>query len=220
MTRLTPAELITESPSVCVKINKQWVSYVMGRLQALTQDWFWSGTDEEIYDATQQAEALMLALDIGNEACMTPIGSIVAWPVTHTPISAPEGWVNCDGSILVNSDYSDLFALIGTTYGVGTPGYSFKVPDLRGRFPLGASGSHAIASTGGAETHFLTIAQLPAHAHAILVKDNTTNQSNARLSSAGSTGTNSSSVTDAEGAGQSHNNMPPFITLNYIIRGR
>jgi microcystin-dependent protein len=55
--------------------------------------------------------------------------------------SAPDGWLACDGSAVSRSTYADLFAAIGTTWGVGDGSTTFNVPDLRGAFVRG-TGSH------------------------------------------------------------------------------
>lgn len=91
--------------------------------------------------------------------------------------SAPEGYLLCDGSAVSRSTYSDLFAVIGETYGVGDGSTTFNIPDLRARMPIGfnddgdlGSGdsirtNKALASTGGESVHTLTEAQLPLHSH-------------------------------------------------------
>lgn len=70
--------------------------------------------------------------------------------------SAPSGWLMCDGSAISRTQYANLFAVIGVTYGVGDNVTTFNIPDLRQRFPLGkaASGTGAtLGSTGGAIDH-------------------------------------------------------------------
>jgi microcystin-dependent protein len=83
--------------------------------------------------------------------------------------NAPAGWVFCDGQLLNITQYSALFQLIGTTYG-GDGIHYFKVPDLRGRIPIGAGqGSglpgYLLGETGGTEKNTLLEGNLPAHNH-------------------------------------------------------
>ena len=80
----------------------------------------------------------------------------------------PAGWLFCDGTTYNVSDYPELAAVLGSTYG-GDGENTFAVPDMRGRFPLGVSASHALATPGGAETVTLTAAQsgMRAHTHAV-----------------------------------------------------
>lgn len=72
--------------------------------------------------------------------------------------SAPSGWLSCDGSAVSRSTYASLFAILGTTFGVGDGSTTFNVPDLKGRAPIGVgTGSGLTARTlggkVGAETH-------------------------------------------------------------------
>lgn len=81
---------------------------------------------------------LAITQSVRAQADSAPIGSIVAWPGQANTI--PAGWMECDGRELSNSVYGRLFASIGTTWGgVGTT--RFKIPDLRGYFLRGVSGT-------------------------------------------------------------------------------
>lgn len=91
----------------------------------------------------------------------------------------PSNYLWCDGSLYSRTTYAGLFAAIGTAYGAGDGSTTFAVPDYRGRAPVGADamgGSAAgrlttmggtIGSGGGAETHTLLTAQMPAHGHTL-----------------------------------------------------
>jgi microcystin-dependent protein len=88
--------------------------------------------------------------------------------------SAPSGWLMCDGSAISRTQYANLFAVIGVTYGVGDNVTTFNIPDLRQRFPLGkaASGTGStLGSTGGAIDHTHTLsgstANESSHTHGI-----------------------------------------------------
>ena len=83
--------------------------------------------------------------DITNRS---EVGTIKPWPKA----AAPNGYVLCDGSAISRTDFADLFAVIGTTYGVGNGSTTFNVPDLQGKFPQGKSGTTSLAGTGGANT--------------------------------------------------------------------
>ena len=87
--------------------------------------------------------------------------------ITYAGSTAPEGWLLCDGSAVSRDTYATLFAVIGTTYGVGDGSTTFNVPNLQGRVVIGVSGTHALASTGGATTVTLETANLPAHTHSV-----------------------------------------------------
>jgi microcystin-dependent protein len=76
------------------------------------------------------------------------IGAVVGFAGS----AAPAGWLLCQGQLISRTTYAALFAVIGTTYGVGDGTTTFGLPDARGRVILGVSGGHALASTGGSET--------------------------------------------------------------------
>ena len=94
------------------------------------------------------------------------VGEIRMWP-TSTP---PKGWKLCDGSSLSRTTYSKLFGVIGTTYNDSyTASGSFKLPNLKGRVPVGVgkgySYTFALGETGGAEFVQLSSDQIPDHQH-------------------------------------------------------
>src|SRR4051812_11839600 len=89
---------------------------------------------------------------------------------------APNGWVICDGRLLDKTTYLALYTLLGTTYG-GDGVTTFGVPDLRGRAAAGIGmNGVTLGSTGGAESHTLTAAQIPGHTHAAVASTASANQ--------------------------------------------
>jgi microcystin-dependent protein len=80
--------------------------------------------------------------------------------------TAPNGWLVCDGSTVSRSVYSDLFKIIGTTYGAGNSNTTFTLPDMRGRTPIGVgTGSgltaRTIGTTYGTQTFTLAAENIP-----------------------------------------------------------
>ncbi len=79
-----------------------------------------------------------------------------------------KGWLKCDGRLLQADDYPTLFHVIGTAFGAGGAG-TFRLPNCRGRVPgaIGASvgAMHALGDVVGAETHTLTVPEMPGHTH-------------------------------------------------------
>ena len=95
---------------------------------------------------------------------------------------APQDWLLCDGSLLSISDYTELFSILGTTYG-GNGSSTFGLPDLRGRLPvqngqLKGGSNYPFAKPGGQETVVLNASNLPSHSHTMTVSTSpaTTNQ--------------------------------------------
>ncbi len=152
---------------------------------------------------------------------------------------APRGWAFCDGSLLPIAQYSTLFSFIGTIYG-GDGRTNFALPDLRGCAPVmfgqgpGLS-DYPQGQKGGVPAVTLTAAQMATHTHAPLGSNNpgaTTNPENAvwassrrgqgslyvdRLSTPPVSLPMSPQATGQVGGNQPHNNLPPYLALNYII---
>jgi microcystin-dependent protein len=147
----------------------------------------------------------------------------------------PNGWLFCNGQPLAISEYDTLFILIGTMYG-GDGQSTFNLPDLQSRIPLhfgqgpGLSNRN-IAETGGAESVTITTQTMPNHTHPMLASQSGGSQTNpggAVLASqspvivykpsaiAPASPMNANSVTPVGGS-QPHDNMHPFLCINYII---
>ena len=82
---------------------------------------------------------------------------------------APRGWLTCDGQVLQISQYQAFFSLLGTTYG-GDGRTTFGLPDLRGRSAVHVGTGAGLSpiqwgQRGGAETHTLSLANMPSHTH-------------------------------------------------------
>lgn len=85
---------------------------------------------------------------------------------------APAGWEFCRGELLLIADHTELFAVIGTTFG-GDGVTNFALPDLENRFPLGTSDIQSLGTVGGNHFATLTPDNLPAHTHNVRLGINT-----------------------------------------------
>src|SRR5690554_4668029 len=155
---------------------------------------------------------------------------------------APRGWAFCDGRLLPIAQNAALFSLLGTTYG-GDGRTTFALPDLRGRAAIGMGqgpglSQRAQGEMSGAENVTLLHTQMPAHTHSLMAStaDGTTNapveaviavnkvpvdrsnvvNGNAFVQSSPNTVMNSQSI-GAAGGNQPHNNMQPYLAVNYLI---
>jgi len=140
---------------------------------------------------------------------------------------APAGWAFCDGSLLAISEYDTLFNLIGTTYG-GDGQSTFAVPNLQSRVPVHMGTGFSLAETGGTETVTLTSSQIPSHTHAATGLSTTGNASSPsgaiwaasalnQFASAVPNIAMSPSALGSTGGSQPHDNMSPYLVVNFII---
>lgn len=153
-----------------------------------------------------------------------PVGTVL----DYAGITAPAGWLLCDGAPVSREVYKILFALIGVTFGAGDTTTTFNLPDCRGRSSMGAgTGSGLTARTLGqalgAETHTLTGAEsgLPAHAHTVPWRDNSCasgSDNDTGTMTSGPDITVDTSTVGPTDAASSHPNIHPVIVLNRIIK--
>jgi microcystin-dependent protein len=155
----------------------------------------------------------------------TLIGSIYMYAGS----TAPTGYLICDGQAVSRSTYSDLFSVIGTTYGSGDGSTTFNIPNLKGKVIVGVDSNDSdfdtLGETGGEKTHTLTIDEMPKHDHKAN-EDNANDQfayHSSTISAYGSTvatgyGLYRGNNTAKTGGDQPHNIMQPYMVLNYIIR--
>lgn len=150
--------------------------------------------------------------------------------------SAPTGWLLCQGQAISRVTYADLFTAISTKYGVGDGSTTFNVPNMKGRVPVGLDPGDGTfndrGKTGGSKTHTLTTAQMPSHAHGGVGNHTHTYQATAP-SSTGQSGTDRVVIASlptystggagahghpASGGGAAHNNLPPYLIINWLIK--
>jgi microcystin-dependent protein len=145
---------------------------------------------------------------------------------------APAGWAFCQGQSLAISENDVLFNLIGTTYG-GDGQNTFNLPNLASRVPVhmgtGGGSSYIIGQSAGVEAVTLTTPQIPAHSHTPLCNsgDGTQNSpsngvwaqqtQNAPYSNVAPTVQMANNAIGATGGSQPHDNMVPYLVINFII---
>jgi len=138
----------------------------------------------------------------------------------------PKGWALCNGQLLPINQNQALFALLGTMYG-GDGRTTFALPDFRGRAPMHLRGEYVQGQSGGEAAHTLTPAELPAHTHSLNASGNaaTTVVPSGNLLAApanplygsGTPAALGPEAVGVTGGSQPHDNMPPYLTLNFII---
>lgn len=210
--------------------DRDWLAIVSGALQELTYSWnfeqYGAVTVERVTQRFQEMNDRMAY----REGVCRVTGEIIPFAGTVSPDPA---WLLCDGASLLRADYPALFAVIGTVYGAAD-GTHFNLPDLRGRVPLGAGdapslSAYAEGDTGGEETHTLVTSETPAHSH---VDSGHTHSEIPAVASFGAaltgvpipsavpglgiTGSGFASISSV-GSDGSHNNLQPYLAINYLI---
>lgn len=147
-------------------------------------------------------------------------------------VFAPKGWAQCNGQVLPINQNQALFALLGTTYG-GDGRVNFALPDMRGRSPMHMGNGHTLGERGGEASHTLNVNELPGHGHVLSGSSDVANTNLPgsalpagkprggvnRYAAAGASDTalHVASISAAQGGGQAHNNLQPFLALNFVI---
>lgn len=151
---------------------------------------------------------------------------------------APKGWALCNGQLLPINQNQPLFALLGTSFG-GDGRVNFALPDMRSRIPVSMGPQNTIGTKAGQEAHTLIISEMPAHNHFISTdgsagavnkpatttvfgtSSGTSNTGqtlaiNAYNSGGGGSTLDARTISNVGGS-QPHNNLQPFLTLNFCI---
>jgi microcystin-dependent protein len=167
---------------------------------------------------------------VARAGTMPYVGEIMAIPWTF----APAGWLMCNGQIVSIASYETLFYLIGTTYG-GDGQFTFGIPDLRGRAPMHSGQgvgltARMVGEQAGEEAVSLTSMQIPVHAHSALADsgNGSATAPGGRMPARDSAGALHYTATSpglpmaagaigSAGAGQPHENMQPYLAINYCI---
>lgn len=148
---------------------------------------------------------------------------------------APAGWALCQGQLMPISENDTLFNLIGTTYG-GDGQETFALPDLQGRVPMhqgqgpGISQSYIIGEQAGVESVTLSTQQTPIHNHAFVCSNEIGQQAQPGGAYYAQVSTGqlynppldpvvqmNAGMLSIVGGSQPHENMQPFLVINFIL---
>lgn len=240
MPYLTPDTLPSDfiCRTVLIPNHIDWLIIVNGALSELLKaenfEQFGSITPEE---TANKFEEMFFEFRDSECAPVTPIGTITMFATEDQPV----GWLNCVGTEISRTEYAELFAVIGTNYGVGDGTTTFNVPNLSDLSPMGYGGSvvGSVGAVQGELTVTLNTAQIASHNHSLVDPGHNHAPLGASVfqtSNAGGTtafevdiagqtrvqgATTAPSTTgitmNNTGGGGAHNNLHPVIGMNFII---
>lgn len=200
--------------SVC--FNAEYLPYVLGSLYQGLESTTWDTSDLAALQLAQdRANQLIYLFEIGCDDM--PTGAVV-WFGSDLP---PSGWLVCDGSAQLRSQFPFLFGVIGISFGPGDGSTTFNLPDLIGRTPIGTGmrgggTNFVLAATGGEEAHTLTTAEMPSHHHdysgTLTLLTGTPPPLDASAPNP------FTSATSDTGGGSAHNTIQPYQVLTPIIK--
>lgn len=169
----------------------------------------------------------------GTGAAGVSTGSMFVWPGELTNI--PNGALLCNGQAVSRSQFSDLFGIIGVTYGAGDGFTTFNLPNVQDKVVIGASGTKPVGSSGGNNSIVLQESQLPeitpvvddpGHAHGQQIFNNNVagaagsqGSSVANNTSVGTTDTATTGITiEPFGSGDPIDITPAYLALPWLIQ--
>jgi microcystin-dependent protein len=192
--------------------------------------WFFHFASAIVVEFLNDTVSVIPSLQIDDViSTAAPTGTVEMF--AGAAVSVPVNWLICDGAAVSRTTFAALFAVVGTTFGIGDGSTTFNVPDLRQRFPLGkaVSGTGSVlGGTGGAIDHVHDLDTATSGAQ-VYPDDATSDIFFRRKTLASYTLTHRSDVNvnaTASGAatlgvgltGDSDTENPPFLTVNYMIR--
>jgi len=217
---LTPNEAsgAAQCRPVYIPAGAEYEAAFRGAFLLLCEAYNWEQTGAQTSEDVANAFQAAFFLTLDNWGVCN-VGKLVGEIFLYPDERAPGGALACDGAEYLITQFPDLYAVIGPTFGNPPIGY-FAVPDLRGRMPVGIGTGPGLtqrdlADMGGEETHQLTIAELATHNHT--VKRQATTGATQDLTNAISA-TWTEFPTSNAGEDEPHNNMPPFLGLGYFIQ--
>lgn len=194
--------------------DELFLGAVRGALKTLIDANNWEKYGDLTPDESADAMVDMFDRFCAGEGVCRMIGEIILWAGSDAPDSSD--LLLCDGTHVSSEDYPDLWNVIGTTYG-GTGSTDFALPDMRTRVPIGSGTGFSLADTGGEEEHTLTESEMPTHAHTYVPP-----VFNVDIEAPGApdpiaAGIGLPTNTGNAGGGDPHNNLQPYLVLNYYI---
>lgn len=233
----------------CLNVNHQDgcidISSGVTRLNGVRYTWPGNDGPPNYYLKTNGSGGLVWSEAVpGNGATLVfdqivPVGTIIPWAGTSTV--PDDKWLECDGGRFDGTQYPDLSAALGLTWGgrftAATAGSRddvngkfFTLPDFRGRVPVGVGTGTDVNGTAcqfnktdssGEYSHQLSIGEMPAHIHGVsqIIRHTGCAFDNA-LFDQGVGGASEGITTDTTGGSEYHNNIQPYVATNFLIKAK
>lgn len=172
----------------------------------------------------------ILDTNIGNTPSSSPSYWQAGLPSAEAPgvvkdfagAIAPAGYFICNGTAVSRSTYANLFAVIGTTYGIGDGSTTFNIPDTRGYTSVGLKTGDAdfgsLGQVSGAKTVTLDVSMMPSHTHDVQLTNGTGSGIKRVDWVVGGNGDIVPGAALSTGGGAAHGNIQPSIVFNKIIK--
>lgn len=208
-------------------LSERSIQLALAAVASIQPFFRWNAADSDEWNDIDHAVAqLLFELMDATMPDFTPVGTVV-WYLGVTA-SIPAKWLRCEGQTLNDADYPELADVLDTPFHAHP---DIILPDLREKFLYGGSFNSDLGDTGGAATHALTTAELPAHHHITAAHSHTVGTRPAAGSNTGSvslgslaangtiaTSTQAATDTSDTGGAGSHNNMPPYMRGFWIMK--
>lgn len=175
-------------------------------------------TQQISYPVDEVSKRILEELILGTSPTPDDTKLLLTGDYVWSTRTADTGRRACDGGAISRTDFSALFAVIGTTYGSGDGTTTFNVPNLVGRVMvmIGNATFTAMGQTGGEETHVLTTAEMPSHTHSMGSFFSGAGVNNGV--SGGAPVNTVNTQTGTAGTDGAHNNLQPYLVARcYII---
>jgi microcystin-dependent protein len=188
-------------------------------------------TVKQIYNTTmiplitKAMQELNEKVGAGGGGDTLPIGSVVEWDSDVVPTN----WLLLDGQEVSREEYSELFEIYGTRYGEGDGITTFNLPNRCGKVAVGLdtedSDFNTLGNTGGEKAHTLTVDEMPSHNHKTPVAWDSGRGTSSAVSGEfqwllHQQGNVYGITTTSTGGGQAHNNLQPYIVVNFIVKAK
>lgn len=213
MPNLAAVEAIaSQNPTRTVVLSGLSATVLFSALDAANRLFDWQGAGWDLTLA--EVNRIMEILDNARHELMTVQLGEIKMTVAAT---IPAGCLLCDGATYDTVDYPDLYAVLDPAFILSAE--QFSVPDLRGKFPRGSVAFSDVGETGGEATHTLTLDEIATHSHSIPATITTLAVEPGEVAVLSPIPLVPAFSGDSGGGG-GHNNLPPYISIQFYIVAR